>query len=170
MPRCPSCSAKIKKDDDVCSSCGSVLSKKNETSDKEAFLISVDSVESKMVEGSLRSAGIPFMIKSHGTQEGLARYDTHYESHGADFYVPSRLLEKAKKALPPEFALQAGASEGSGEKETEDIPQTAGGEVQKPENPTKTFFAVVLFLILAAFVVAGVDTAMNIIRAALGYD
>jgi len=171
MPRCPSCAAKVKKDDAVCPACGAVLNKETGTGDKEAFLISVNrDFESKIVEGCLRSAGIPFMIKTHGGPEGFVRYDTDYESLGADFYVPSKLLEKAKQALPPDLAIQAGASGESVENTDEDVPHPISEEVQKPEDPKKTFIAVILFLILAALVVAGVDTVMNLIRAALGYD
>lgn len=170
MPRCPSCAAKVRKDENVCPACGAVLRKESKTEDKEAFLISVNrDFESKIVEGSLRSAGIPFMIKTH-SPGGFVRYDRDYESLGADFYVPSSLLEKAKQALPPDLAIQAGASGDSVEDAPEDVPRPVSNGEQKPEDPKKTFIVIILFLIIAALVVFGVDTVMNLIRAALGYD
>lgn len=135
--------------------------------DKETFLISVNrGYETDMVEGAMRSGGIPFMIKSHGGPEGFSRFDTKYESQGSDFYVPSKLLSKARSALPPEFAAAADAD---GNDLQTDGARVAKAEEKEPESPLKRAVTIILFLIVISLAVFGVDYIMNIVRAYMGY-
>ncbi|HEX2939245.1 MAG TPA: zinc ribbon domain-containing protein [Ruminiclostridium sp.] len=169
MPYCPSCKAEVNESDTVCAHCGEALKKFVEISDKEAFLVSVNTgIESEMVEGSLRSADIPFLVKGHGGPEGFVRYDTKYESSGADFYVPSKLLKKAIQSLPPDIAEQADMPDENEADDSGDSNILRTGD-EKTQSPVKQMLTVVVLLILIALVVFGVDSIMNIVRTFMGY-
>lgn len=133
-----------------------------------SFLISVNpGYETEMVEGCLRSANIPYVIKSHSGPAGFSRFDTKYESCGSDIYVPSALLYKAKKALPPEMAEQVGILFATDEEKStnETMPENnASG------NIFKQLLATILFLLVVALVVFAIDTIMNIVRVLVGFD
>lgn len=68
--------------------------------DPPVLLTSTDSaVDSRMLEGSLRQAGIPYEMKMHN-DKGITRVFMGTSPLGADFYVPSRLLERARGCIP----------------------------------------------------------------------
>lgn len=119
MPFCPVCRTEYREGFTECSECGQKLveslepqpadEKKPQTyiDDKPALLISGKSdIDSGMIEGCLKSADIPFYKKDHETG-GYMRVYMGYSVYGADFYVPSMLLERAKEvldaSLPPDF-------------------------------------------------------------------
>lgn len=175
MVRCPKCGAENKDGAKCCAKCDHKL--KNNSSggveNKEAFLISVrEGYEADMVEGCLRSAGIPFYKKGHGGPAGFARFDTKYESAGVDFYVPSQLLDKAIEALPPvEGAeeLQKSLAEKEESSAASDKPQSKDRPPEPEENPVKRAVGIILFLIVMALVVFGVDAVMDFLRGLMGY-
>lgn len=189
MSYCPKCKAEYESRDNICPQCGGKLESKQAepqasgTDDKEAFLISVNQgFETEMVEGNLRSAGIPYLIKSHGGPAGFSRYDTKYESRGSDFYVPAALLVRAKTSLPPVEGAQeiqdelAAQEEGKGADdssaaEASDASNSRGTLPEEPPaaSPVKRILFIILFMVVVALVVAGVDFIMNIFRAAIGY-
>lgn len=79
--------------------------------DEPALLTSTDSaVDSRLLEGSLRQAGIPYDMKMHN-DKGITRVFMGTSPLGADFYVPSRLLAHARECIPgaeqPEGAAPA---------------------------------------------------------------
>lgn len=174
MLNCPKCSAENDDGKKTCAKCGCKLENKKVQSvnDKEEFLISVrDGYEADMVEGCLRSAEIPFLKKGHGPA-GFARYDTKYESAGVDFYVPSKILNKAIAALPPvegaeelQKALSEKENDGSTDKQTSQESQQAPSD----ENPIKRTLTVILLLAIMAAIIFGVDAVMNLIRGMMGY-
>lgn len=176
MVYCPKCKAENADNATVCEKCGHKLGKNdaNSADYKEEFLISVrEGYEADMVEGSLRTAGIPFYKKGHsGLGGGITRYDTKYESAGVDFYVPHELLDKAIEVLPPvegaeelQKALAEKESFGTADK----APEKSGNAPSYEESPAKRTLAIILFLILMAAVIFGVDSIMNYIREMLGY-
>ncbi len=179
MPFCPKCKTEYPKETTNCLICGSKLAAKRDNG--EAFLISVnEGFPAKMIEGSLRTANIPFVKKGHSGSEGFARFDTKYDSLGADFYVPSPLLQKAKAALPPvdgankdgtPFEADDVSDEDSGS--TDEIDDTTLSDIQGGDQPEtgrlKRIYGTIFFLILMALVIFGVDFVMNIIRSLLGY-
>jgi hypothetical protein len=118
--------------------------------------------------------------KGHGGPAGFSRYDTKYESAGVDFYVPHKLLARAKAVLP----------QTAGEMELEDTlpqnendaadaqPQNAGAADSAPgaeregtpqKSPAKRVIGIILFLAVMAAVIFGVDAVMNIFRGMMGY-
>lgn len=175
MLYCPNCKAVYENDATACPVCGEKLVSAPQADyidDGEAFLISVDAgFDADLVEGALRSADIPFVKKGHGGPAGFARFDTKYDSLGADFYVPSRLLERARLTLPP----VEGATSLKGHKPPRafaapEDPNSDKAVVPEPEqNPAKRALLVLLVLVLAALAVFGTDAVMDIFRAAIGY-
>lgn len=162
MPYCPKCDKEYDEGKEICPECGSKLI--DETESKEEFLISAnEGYAADLIEGSLKNAGIAYHRKGHSGPMGFSRYDTKYDSLGADFYVPQELLERAKEVLPP--VDESGSNEDS---------QNSGSE-ESPENPAplsigKRVVSALVFIFLAVLVIFGVDFVMNIIRKLLGYD
>jgi hypothetical protein len=69
------------------------------SNDEEVFLISAnDGIESAMIEGRLRSAQIPYFIKSKETGSYM-KVLMGYSVYGVDILVPSNLLLEAQKVL-----------------------------------------------------------------------
>lgn len=152
----------------------------------EAFLVTVnEGFPAKMIEGSLRSAGIPFVKKGHSGSVGFTRFDTKYGSLGADFYVPSSVLEQAKSLLP----IIDGVSDENFDGLSEDAENTSVDAADFEKAPvdmtdydykqdddlpgvsrSKRIFSTLGFLILIVIVIFGVDYVMNIIRSMLGYN
>jgi len=192
MPFCPKCKTEYPKEKSTCSVCGKKLvpnlpaepDSQNDpyAGNEEALLVSVnEGFPAEMIEGSLRSAGIPFIKKGHCGPVGFARYDTKYDSLGADFYVPSKLLNRAKTLLPPVDGVNyddisdsdensgnlSDSDENSGNQpdsngiSDEDLPQSGG---------FKRIGVTIAFLVLIILVIFGVDYVMNIIRTLLGYQ
>jgi hypothetical protein len=177
MLYCPKCKKGYGKGEKVCPDCGETLKPKSKTAksnEKEAFLISVsEGFDADMVEGSLRSAKIPYVKKGHSGSGGFARYDTKYDSLGADFYVPTELLSNAVSILPPvqgaqelQDAQQGKDEQGAGASDSTGIEKRE----QPPESSlAKRILETVLFLLAVVAVVFAVDTVMNIIRRLMGY-
>lgn len=163
MPYCPKCSKEYGKDTEVCSDCGNKLIDDNEP--KEKLLVSAnEGFTADLIEGSLKNANIPYHRKSHSGPTGFSRYDTKYDSLGADFFVPQELLERAKEILPPINESNDG-----------EVPENSDIEPEKYENPApfkvgRRIMNALIFIILAVLVIFGVDFIMNIIRALLGYN
>ena len=177
---CPKCKAEYENDKKACPKCGeSLVPKPADIYDKEAFLISVsEGYQAEMVEGSLRSAEIPYVRKGHGGPSGFARFDTKYKSLGADFYVPSKLLDRAKEILPPVDGAQSIQETIAGDVQQDDnatqdadLTDNASGAPQEPaeKSTTRRVLSVVLFLLAIAVVIFGVDAVMNIFRSYMGY-
>jgi len=169
MILCPKCKYKCSDDEKVCPNCGENLKKTVQADEKEAFLISVnEGFNANLVEGGLRTAGIPFIKKGHGGPAGFFRYDTKYESLGVDFYVPSELLSRAKDALPPVDGVVTEKESG------EDSSQSPGNNGKLPDkiraaSPAQQIIGIVLLIAAVCIVIFGVDTIMNIIRKMMGY-
>lgn len=163
MPYCPKCKKEYGNETEICPECGEKLT--DDADVKEELLISAnEGYAADLIEGSLKNSGIPYHRKSHGGPAGFSRYDYKYESLGADFFVPQNLLERAKEVLPPVD------EPGSGKE-----PENNGVESESPENPApvsagKRVVSAVIFILLAALVIFGVDFVMNIIRKLMGYN
>lgn len=167
MPYCKKCKTSYKKDIKKCPKCGQKL--EAGSNDKEELLVSVnEGYEADMVEGSLKSAGIPFVRKGHSGPAGFSRYDTKYESCGADFYVPSNLLERAKSQIPPLDGIEQTAVplQDEPEQKTEKIKQV---NPEPSRLNAKQILIIVLFFIVMAAAVFGVDSIMDFFRSKLGY-
>ena len=182
MPFCPKCKTEYNEGIEICTDCGEKLIQELEkpqqpdnpwVDDHEAFLVSVNSgFSAAITEGSLKSAGIPYLRKGHGGPGGFVRFDSNYSSLGEDFYVPSKLLERARQSLPP--VGNEPAEIGDEENPTQEIEganenNAQNGEVPAPAGGLSRVAIIVGFIALVAVVIYGVDFAMNIIRALLGY-
>jgi hypothetical protein len=180
MLYCPKCKTKYE-NGQTCPKCGELLepgkTQTDDNPDTEAFLISTDEgFDADMVEGSLRSAGIQYVIKRHGGPAGFLRYGTKSNSRGVDFYVSSLFLAKAKAELPPvegakEIQEALAEQEGS---EADDNATPSGASGSNPQetkvtNPFIKFITVLLFLAAIALVVFGTDAVMDIIKALMGH-
>lgn len=182
MPFCPKCKTEYEEGVTTCADCGEKLVRnlpkepKSKDApyiddDKEAFLVSVsEGFDTQMIEGSLRSANIPFVKKGHSGPEGFSRYDYKYECVGVDFYVPAKLLEKAK-ALIPELEGEKSENSTDVKEQTETNPQEAPENFPEGETPRRKFgiWAAIAFIIIGALVIFGVDYVMNILRSLMGY-
>jgi hypothetical protein len=172
MRYCPNCKKEYESGEQ-CPACGQALLQKADAGEveAEALLISANvGYEADLVEGSLRSAGIPYLKKGHGGPAGFFRFDTKYKSRGADFYVPAELLDRARAALPPVEGVQEIQEELAAReelKEQDSLPPTPVTP-EKPGNPLMRALGILVFLLLIALVVFGVDGVMNVIRALLG--
>jgi hypothetical protein len=201
VPYCPNCKTEYEEGVVSCAKCGSALiearpdeAEEQEFDDVPEFLTTVDnSVLSDMLEARLKSAGIPCYIKPH-EKISMPRLFLGSAVIAADFYVPSKLLEKAKMTLDIESEEpldgetwtdeDAGeADEGTGEVEE---PGTADSESaaaaadgypannhEIPEKWTKKYLRrriiafVVLLLVLAAYF--SFDALLDFIRKLFGY-
>jgi hypothetical protein len=113
MPFCPVCKFQYVSGEKKCINCNCRLVKnlpKNEIRENingsEVFLVSAsDGIERAMIEGSLRTAHIPYFIKNKETGSYM-RVLMGYSVFGVDFYVPSNLLLKAKEILDTNLQLQ----------------------------------------------------------------
>jgi hypothetical protein len=176
MSFCPKCKTEYPDGRLACSVCGKKLvpnlSAEPDSIGDEALLVSVnEGFPAEMIEGSLRSAGIPFIKKGHCGPVGFARYDSKYDSLGADFYVPSKLLKRAKELLPPLDGVIyddiSDSDEDSGElPDSNQIPDEEPSE----SGGAKRIAVTIGFLVLIVLVIFGVDYVMNLIRAMLGYQ
>lgn len=163
MPFCPKCNKEYDEDTEVCPDCGNKLI--DDTDTKEKLLISAnEGFTADLIEGSLKNAGIPYHRKSHSGPMGFSRYDYKYDSLGADFYVPEELLERAEEVLPPIDESNNVAEAENSNSESENPGKPA------PVNVGKRVISVIIFILLAVFVIFGVDFIMNIIRNLLGYN
>lgn len=127
--------------------------------DEPAFLTATDSaVDSRLLEGSLREAGIPFDTKMHN-DKGITRVFMGTSPLGADFYVPSRLLARARECIP-------GASQ-------TDAPAPAGSPTPEPPaaRPHHLLAAVVTALALVGALLAlySLDAVLEWFRRLLGF-
>lgn len=129
-----------------------------------AFLVSVnEGFAAQMLEGRLKSAGIPCFIKGHGGPAGFARYDTQYGRSGADFYVPSELLETAKQYVFDD-------NDESIKDDTVSPPdETAPEDTPAPGGAGRVFIRAAAVVVLIFLVVTLVDYLMNLFRGLLGY-
>jgi hypothetical protein len=108
MPVCPKCNKKYKAGTEICKYCGCMLGgnlpeekpEEDYVDDAPAFLTSADSgVAVDMLKARLTSAGIQSVyLKPHGHGDLLKVYMGSLY-FGADIYVPSKMLEKAKIAI-----------------------------------------------------------------------
>ena len=199
MPRCPKCKAKYKKGADVCENCSFSLSSYQQHEEAEthyvddvpAFLTSVeDGIEAEMLQARLESAEIPCYMKPHDNG-GLLRVYMGPSNIGSDFFVPSKLLEKAKMAIdlrqdgsyqegsdteepqPDELPLTDGEDDGRSSTEASMAPQSIDPMPGLSEKPAEKSLkgsivtAVVIVLLLAAYF--SFDALLDFFRKLLGY-
>lgn len=127
--------------------------------DEPAFLTSTDSaVDSRLLEGSLREAGIPYDMKMHN-DKGITRVFMGTSPLGADFYVPAPLLEKARGRIPG--AAQPDPS----------APPPAKAPPEAPEKKRHPLATVVIALVLVGALVAfyALDALLEWFRGLLGF-
>lgn len=206
MPFCPKCKAEYEEGAKTCAHCGEALVEKlpeqaaphgtaKIEGDAEAFLVSIEEgFIAQMIEGSLCSAGIPYVIKrSHIGAVGFIRFDGKDSGTSKDFYVPAKLLERAKALLPvmegasgPKADEDASANGTDADKS--DFPDHEFGNLTNDGRPSEHTgegdnfpeegqegrrhtgaAGAILFIVLAALVIFGVDYVMNLVRSALGY-
>jgi hypothetical protein len=185
---CPVCGNKLESNPP----CESDLPQQTVSDNIEAFLVTVnEGFPAKMIEGSLRSAGIPFIKKGHSGSVGFTRFDTKYGSLGADFYVPPSELERAKSLLPIIDGVSDEITDGLSEdaENINEVENTSGDVADFEKTPvdltdynykqdddlprlsrSKRIFSTLGFLLLIVIVIFGVDYVMNIIRSMLGYN
>ena len=173
MPFCPVCKSEYREGVKTCADCGHELvdslppepPKENETEiiidDKPAFLVSLSSnIECGCIEGCLETAGIPYSKRDRGAGGYIGVY-MGYSVFGADYFVPSKFLEKAKDVLdasaPPEG--WGAAEEKSPDNDAQNSEtETDSSEVEKDiENPVGRAYKikrVVASIIIVAIVLA----------------
>lgn len=104
MPYCPKCRLEYESGYKTCSDCDTPLvdslpTVENPDYDREALLISVgDEIRAEIIESYLQSNHIP-VWKKHNESGAYMEVYMRMSSYGIDLYVPSRLLDKAKKIL-----------------------------------------------------------------------
>ncbi len=114
MPWCSVCAKEYGKGTKRCPICGSKLQRKapdNTDLDEPAWLTTTDdNAMLGMMEEVLNDADIPTLTKPHDLGEALMAYTGSIQM-GADIYVPSKMLNKARdvirnltEALPAETA------------------------------------------------------------------
>lgn len=171
MPWCPKCKTEYADGTQVCTDCGSPLTynppqDEPETpyvEDTPAFLASVENgLDGEMLQARLESAEIPCYMKRHDN-DGLLRVYMGPSNIGADFYVPSKLLEKAKAVIGQE--PQPEESE-SGELQPPSVaPGTEKAASKRPWSSILT--AIVILLVLIGFF--SLDALLDFFRKLLGY-
>jgi hypothetical protein len=171
MPWCPKCKAEYTDGTQFCADCGCPLTyhppqDEPETpyvEDTPAFLTSVENgLDGEMLQARLESAGIPCYMKRHDN-DGLLRVYMGPSNIGADFYVPTKLLEKAKVAIGQE--PQPGENE-SGELQPSSV--TPGAENAPSKKPWSSILtAIVILLVLIGFF--SLDALLDFIRKLFGY-
>lgn len=129
--------------------------------DEPALLTSTDSaVDSRLLEGSLRQAGIPYDMKMHN-DKGITRVFMGTSPLGADFYVPSRLLARARECIP------------GAEQPEETAPSAAGPTAQEssPDRRRHSPAAAVTALVLVGALLAlySLDAVLEWFRRLLGF-
>lgn len=171
MPWCPKCKTEYVEGTEICPDCGGPLrgEKPREefprdgwVDDEPALLISTDDrLDSEMLEGSLRSAGIPFLAKNHN-DAGFMRVYMGGSWTGSDYYVPSRQLEKARQMIP-----------GAPSEESEDAgsPLSSGRSQSMPEEKPRRAGTIIVALIaaLALFGYFCFEALLNFLRKAFGF-
>jgi hypothetical protein len=113
MPFCPICKTEYNSGEEKCINCKCELAQElpqNEQSDNlngaETLLVSAnDGIELAMIEGRLRSAGIPYYLKNKETGSYM-KVLMGYSVFGVDIYVPSNFLFKAMEILHMNMQLQ----------------------------------------------------------------
>jgi len=191
MPWCPVCKKEYKEEQTFCAKCGSMLLSKSpnenrngtEVEDVPAFLITVgNGVEADMLNARLESSNIPCYIKPHDNG-GLLRVYMGPPNVGADFYVPSKLLERAKQALDIEqdeeytddFDNTDSEISGS-DHDTSSLPftdkftSTEHNELEpRTGNRIRQRFIAVGVLILVLLAYFSLDAILDLLRKLLGY-
>lgn len=102
MPWCGKCEKEYEKGIKRCPACGEKLQRKAPDTldlDEPVWLTTTDdNAMLGMMEEVLNDAGIPTLTKPHDLGEALMAY-TGTIQMGADIYVPSKLLERAKEII-----------------------------------------------------------------------
>lgn len=173
MPFCPNCKTEYIDGTQNCDICGNPLiaelpdpeTEQAYEGEDSVFLTSVDSgMEAEMLNARLVSCRIPCYMKPHDSH-GILRVYMGPSNLGADVYVPSSLLEKAKAAIdqPNE---DTGSGAGNGISPEERIP--AQPEIETPKKPWSTLLTIlVIILVLAAFFT--LDGLLDFMRKLFGY-
>lgn len=135
--------------------------------DEPVFLTSTDSaVDSRLLEGSLCEAGIPFDAKMHNDR-GITRVFMGTSPLGADFYVPSKLLERARACIPGSETGSEPAADPPG------FSSPAGAGEEKPDAAGRRHPAAVIVtaLALAALLLAfyAMDALLGWFRSLMGF-
>jgi hypothetical protein len=178
MPFCPVCKSEYRDGFKNCVDCGhelvdSIPSKppkeeKREVyiDDEPAFLTSGSStIECGTIEGCLKTACIPFLKKDRETGGYMTVY-MGFSVFGSDYYVPSKLLSKAKATLDACFAPTVWGASTDNTIEVEDTQIlerelcSDGTESKVETNDDRTFMSrrtvaiIIILLFLLPMVVA----------------
>ena len=161
MPFCPVCKTEYRQGFTVCSDCGHALvdslpagpEQEKETDiyidDEPAFLVSGNSeIECAIIEGCLRSANIPYLKKDQETG-GYMRVYMGYSVFGSKYYVPSRLLTKAKEALDAACPPDSLEIQGEETAEEESYPNRDETEIKAKRHGR---FASVAAIVIVAII------------------
>jgi len=104
MPYCPKCKQEYESGNKTCSDCDTALvaslpAVEKPDYDQEAFLVSAaDGIRAEIIVSFLQSNHIPAR-KKHRESGAYMEVLMGMTSYGIDIYVPSRLLDEAKKLL-----------------------------------------------------------------------
>lgn len=117
MPWCPDCKTEYEEGYENCSDCGVKLvdenpqeGNMNDGNDNPELLITVaDGMQADILESKLKFYGIPVMRKHRETGALLTVY-MGASPFGVDLYVPSELLENARKLINQEIDANGGES------------------------------------------------------------
>ena len=171
MPWCPKCKTEYAEGTKVCADCGGPLcegepeeesARDGWVEDEPALLTSTDDrLDSEMLEGSLRSAGIPFLAKNHN-DAGFMRVYMGGSWTGSDYYVPSRLLERARALIPGAPAEPSGDA---------GQPRPSGPPPCEPQEKPHRAGTVIVALVaaLALFGYFCFEALLNFLRKAFGF-
>ena len=174
MPWCPECQKEYGEGTAVCPECGCPLeagkpraeSPRGEWVDDEPVLLTAtnDRLDSQMLEGSLQSAGIPFLAKGHN-DAGFMRVYMGGSWTGSDYYVPSRLLDKARGLIPGAASGPSEDAGGAGKSRRPTRPPAAPEE--KPRRAGTVLVAVIVALALFGYFC--LEALLNFLRGVFGF-
>lgn len=188
MPWCPKCGTEYVQGAETCADCGCSLteefpagerSEQPYVEDEPAFLCAVyDRLQADLLQARLKSAGIPCYCKPF--TESVTRVILGFSS-GSEFYVPLKLLEKAKEVAGENGAEGEQAQTDGSNREAQatdglppqDEPAQAHAKHRLFENRNKRYFkrrltaVIVAVLVLAAYF--SLDALLTWIRRLFGY-
>jgi hypothetical protein len=151
MPFCPVCRNEYHSGEEKCPDCECGLVHElpqkvnsDHSNGAETFLFSAnDGIELAMIEGLLRSAGIPYYLKNKETGSYM-KVIMGYSVFGVDIYVPSNFLLKSKEILQIEDAMTNGYEAESDF--YEQIPEDENEELSNESDHNSVRFNIETFL------------------------
>lgn len=137
-----------------------------EEEDRPAHLLSANSpLDCGMVEETLKEAGVPFLKKDRESG-GYMHVYMGYSVFGADYFVPSRLLNRANAALEAALPnLTAPAADTS--PETDAAPEPDDPETGRAGRLWKRFTLISVILIVCVLLFAYFYNVYQMSRAAV---